>query len=617
MRHLLAILITIVFTGCKSSDQIKEVLIKYDPEIADYTPIIKDILLEHKNGSLNLEFEEGTYKFYPENAFERYTKVSNNDNGSKKIVFAFINQNEIQVNGCYTNFLFHGNLIPFVIEDSKNITISGINIDYDKPFTFEGLVKANNDEEKWFDLLVSKENEYVIDSGVLYFKGYDWKLPLGENIVFNPETKRPYYYTSKYSHNYHAQSLKAQEIEPGTVRFYETTAKHVPPIGSIWVDKGPHGQNRLIPGFRLYNSVNVNIQDVNVYAAGAMALISEKCVDVALDNFNVLLPKNSSRMISASADATHFINCKGEVKLENCVFQNMLDDATNVHGTYMVVTDILNNNTVKIEFKHYQQEGFDFANVGDSVRFINRNTLLPEFVTTVKSIKHNSELEYELTLNDDIDKNVDLNSAVENISWMASFVMKNCTVKQNRARSILVSTSKDVLVDNNYFSSMMAGIRICGDANYWFESGPVSNIVITNNTFEDLGIGGHKPQAILQIDPVINKEFRKSGYYHKNILFENNTIKTFDPHVIYALSVDGLIIRKNKIIQTNSYDEIFDDLCQFDIQNSTNVLIEDNAYTGDNDAKISILNIENLTINKQKGFDPKTVSAPNKYFYQN
>lgn len=617
MKHILYIIIAITFLGCRSNDQIKEIVILYDNQIADYTPIVRKIIDDNKRGNLKLVFEEGTYKFFPDKAIERYTKVSNNDNGNKKIAFAFINQNNITIKGCNTNFLFHGNLVPFVFEDVKNIEIKGININYDKPFTFEGLVINNNEDEKWFDLLVSKENNYVINSGILFFTGYDWKLGLGENIVFNPETKRPYYFTSKYQHDYNAGSLTANEIEPGTVRISGTNAKNVPPVGSIWVDKGPHGQNRLIPGFRLYNSENINIHDVNVYSAGAMALISEKCVNVTLDSFNVLLPENSSRMISASADATHFINGKGEIRLENCKFQNMLDDATNIHGTYMVVSEIINNNTVKLRFKHFQQEGFDFANSGDSVRFINRNTLMPEIITTVKSIKHVSEVEYELTVNEAIGNKIDLNSAVENISWMPSFIMRNCSVKQNRARSILISTSKNVLVENNYFSSMMAGIRICGDANFWFESGPVSNVVIRENTFEDLGIGGHNPQAILQIDPVIKKEFRKAGYYHKNILFENNTINTFDPHIIYALSVDGLTIRNNKIMQTNSFKEIFNDLCQFDIQNSNNVVIQDNYYVGKENAKISIHNVENLIINKQKGFAKKTVDAPNKYFYEN
>ncbi|MBK8704298.1 MAG: hypothetical protein IPN33_12220 [Saprospiraceae bacterium] len=208
-------------------------------------------------------------------------------------------------------------------------------------------------------------------------------------------------------------------------------------------------------------------------------------------------------------------------------------------------------------------------------------------------------------------------SAIENTTYMASLKMVNCTVKQNRARSILISTPKKVEVLDNYFSSMMAGVRICGDANYWFESGPVQEVLIRGNTFEDLAIGGHNPQAILQIDPIIGKKYRNNGYFHRNIVFEDNIIKAFDPLIIYALSVDGLIIRNNTIIKTNTYKEIFSDLSQMDIQNSKSVIIENNVYKGNGLAQISITDCEDVRVGDQVGFSTKIVELPNKYFYQN
>jgi hypothetical protein len=242
---------------------------------------------------------------------------------------------------------------------------------------------------------------------------------------------------------------------------------------------------------------------------------------------------------------------------------------------------------------------------------------LPILETVVDSISHIDESTYLLTVRANLRGIVNHESAIENLSWMPSFTMNNCVVKQNRARSILISTPGNVIVEGNYFSSMMAGIRICGDANYWYESGPVSNVLIRNNTFEELGIGGHNPQAILQIDPVIKKGYRKDGYYHKNIVFEDNLIKTFDPHIIYSLSVDGLTIRNNKIIQTKSYSKIFSDLCQFDIQNCKNVKILNNEYVGEDEALISLKEVSSLSIKGQKGFSKNTVENPNKYFYEN
>ena len=266
---------------------------------------------------------------------------------------------------------------------------------------------------------------------------------------------------------------------------------------------------------------------------------------------------------------------------------------------------------------HFQQNGFDFGSKGDEIRFVSRTDLLPIQTNVIAKVEKISEEIYEISFLNELDPEVTVFSAIENKTFMAGLKMVNCTVKQNRARSILISTPKKVEILDNYFSSMMAGVRICGDANYWFESGPVQEVVIRGNTFEDLAIGGHNPQAILQIDPIIGKNYRNNGYFHHNIIFEDNIIKAFDPLIIYALSVDGLTIRNNTIIQTHAYQEIFSDLSQMDIQNSKSVIIENNMYEGKGLAQISIKDCEDVRIGDQVGFAKEIVEMPNKYFYQN
>lgn len=586
-------------------------------QVEDFSVFIKDQLTECKEGKVQIEFKKGTYHFYPDQAAEKYIEISNNDNGNKKIAFPLFDYSRVEIEGNGSSFIFHGGIIPFGVSGLESVHLKNFNICWDHPFTFEGEVIANDTLQKTFTLKVSKENQYEIIDHELLFKGYDWGLKLGENIVYNKESKRPYYYTAKYEHNWHDYPLKAKELSPGTIQFSNFYGAEIPPVGSIWVDKGPHGQNRRYPGFSIKDSKNVTLENINVYASGAMALIAEKSEDITLRNFNVKLPEGSSRMIGASADATHFVNCKGQITLEDCQFENMLDDATNVHGAYMVIDEILASNKIRCSFMHYQQNGFDFGAKGDKVRFVSRTDLLPIQNNVIAKVHKISEETYEITFKDELGPEVTTFSAIENTTYMASLKMVNCTVKQNRARSILISTPKKVEVLDNYFSSMMAGVRICGDANYWFESGPVQEVIIRGNTFEDLAIGGHNPQAILQIDPIISKKYRHNGYFHSNIVFEDNTIRAFDPLIIYALSVDGLTIRNNTIIKTHTYDEIFSELSQIDIQNSKSVIIENNVYNGMGLAQISIKDCEDVSVGDQAGFSKEIVEIPNKYFYQN
>lgn len=591
--------------------------IHYSEATKDYTPII-DAILDSVEGKTNVHiiFDKGTYHFYPEKAHSNFLHISNNDSGIKKVAFHINGYSSIEIDGGNSSFIFHGQMVPLHISQSRNVSLHHFTIDWDTPFVFEGLVVNNNPAAKSFDLKISNLVKYTISNNLLQFCGYDWSSNLGENIVYNVESKRPYFYTSKYEHDWRKRNLTAKDLGNRTVRLSGTTAE-VPPIGSLYVDKGPHGLNRLSPAIFLDQSQNVSVSSINIYHSGAMALIAQKTNKITLYKFNVILAPGNGQMISASADATHFVNCRGEILIDSCRFENMLDDATNVHGTYQVVDSIIDYSRVALSPGHFQQNGFSLFSVGDSIGLVDRLSLKTVAVSTVKKYKVVNDTYFLLETNSPlICENIAHRYVVENLSWKASLTMRNCIVKQNRARAVLVSTTKSVLIENNYFSSMMAGIRICGDANYWFESGEVNQVIIRRNKFEDIGIGGHSPQAVLQIDPILRKDYRKGIYFHRNIVFEKNVIKTFDPLIVYALSVDGLSIKNNEIVCTQKYKPIFSDLSQFDIHHCNHVLIQDNVYKGPFFATVAIDEVENMKIGSQKGFSDRVSRRVNNFFYQ-
>lgn len=593
----------------------KEIMVDFDPEIEDYTPIIREIIEANSGGDMEIVFSEGEFNFYPENAFENYIAISNNDNGDKRIVFQLNGMNDVAIKGDKSVFMMHGSLIPFHLFNSNNVSISGISIDYDYPFVFEGKVIARDAQKGSFVVEAHKDNDFEIRGDTLYFKGYDWESTMGENIVFNPETRSPYYSTELYDHPYHQGLMKARLVADNKIEFSECKAREMPPIGSIYTDKGPHGKNRRYPAFSIQNSTNVNLNDLNVYCSGAMALIAEMSKNISLDSFNVFVREGSDRMISASADATHFINCSGDVIMENCRFESMLDDATNIHGTYMVVDSIVNNRTFNSSFGHFQQEGFAFAKSGDTLLFVDRVNLMSIGEGVVESVEVRGENDYFITTSFDLTLINGREVAVDNASHYAAATIRNCSVKYNRARSLLISTKGDVLIEDCNFASMMAGIRICGDANFWFESGRTNSVIVRGNTFTDLGVGGFSPQAILQIDPVIPKDERGCGYYHQKIVFEDNTVVTFDSQVIYALSVDSLIIRNNRFVDSKSYQPRYPNLSVIDAQYCNNLVVEGNNFSDwRSDATISVIECSNKLIDEKR---LKITKNPNKFFYEN
>lgn len=611
IRFFLLILLTYTLTGCMHT-----VHIRYDASVNDYTPIICKILNDNPKGRLVLKFDKRVYNFYPEQAPQEFLSLSNNCSGDKKVAFLFNGMKDVTVDANGAAFIFHGKIVPFSIMHSENVEIRDLSVDYDYPWTFEAEVISNDATQRSFVVRVLPGHKYRIDSGRLFFGGYDWEYPMGEGVVFDPSTRRPYYEADAYYHGYWAGEMGAREISEGIIEFTRMNAREVPPVGSIFDDKGPTHLNRSYPGLAILSSKNVTVQDVHIFNSGAMALIAEYSENIHVSGFSTTQQAGSPRMVTASADATHFVDCKGLIQLENCQLESMRDDGINVHGVYMTVDSVLATNALIASFGHFQQLGNRFADAGNLLRIVDRYTLQP--VTTLKlvDIDRSDRSKYILTVDGDLSTIASHPGryAVENTTRGASVIIRNCVVRQNQARSVLISTPGDILIEECAFSSQMAGIRICGDANFWFESGNTRNVVIRGNHFTDHAIGGREPQAILQIDPIIPHDARTEDFfYHDRIIFENNKIFTFDNPLIYALSVKSLSILNNSFVETGTYPPFFPDLPSIDIQYCGIVEIAGNDFSQwKQDASIRTYHCKNVNTDTMLQVE----ESINPFFYQ-
>jgi len=591
---ILLFLLFVLNNGCRNTEAIQSInLREFDIEnSSDATPIVVEAIRKcKKDGIRKLEFPKGTYHFYPTFAPDKYCAITNNDNGLKRTAFPLIGFDGLEIDGNGSEFIFHGKMLPFIIEDSKNLTIKNLSINWKVPFGLEGKVVANNPANKSFDIEVL--SPYKVQYGHLYLSleredspyekkyGYRFAMPegydlaVGENIVWDPATNAPYYNTVLYELEQY--TISAEEIKKGLIRL-SGNSQVVPPIGSVVCFKGEYLFNRTSPAFRLFKSKNLTFNNINVHHAGAMGLIAERCENITLDGFNVVLKEGEGRMVTTTADATHFCNCKGEVIIRNCTFENMLDDATNIHGTYVRVNKILDDYRVAVETYHPHQNDYIFGEAGDSVRIIN-NSLIPTtnslMLTKVERINEKISI---LTFNESVKGKVEKYYGIENISWYPTALLENNIVRNNRARSFLISVPRKVIVRNNYFSSQMASLLVAGDLGLWNESGPCDSLIIENNTFENCAYGGNGAQSIIMIEPEYDKDIDIQGKYSRNIIIRNNTINTFDASILRAVSVDGLTFEANRITQTQTYPPIFPEVPNFRIENCNLISIMGNSY---------------------------------------
>lgn len=584
---IVAAAICIAVTACS----VKTVEVPFDSNVKDYTPVVVEILKSHPKGNVRICFGKGLYPFYPEQGAREFLTLSNNDSGDKRIAFLIKDMRNVTIEGDGSDFMFHGCMVPFAVKGSSNVTIKGVSVDYDYPWTFEGTVLSCDPVSRSFTVKVFPDTKYRIEGDRLFFGGYDWEYPMGESILFDPKTHRPFFDTCAYDHGYWSGEMGARDLGDGVVEFTRLSARDVPPVGSVWDDKGPTGLNRRFPAMAVLSSKNINIENVHIYRSGGMGLIAEYSENISVKGFSTAAHEGSPRMVTTSADATHFVSCNGKIIIEDSLFESMLDDAANIHGIYMLVDSVLSSNTLRAHFGHFQQVGDQFADEGDVISFVDKSNLRPVGSGRIRSIDKSDLNAYIIETDFDLGGVADpTNIALENISRGADVTIRNCTVRYNRARSLLLSTYGDVLVEDCDFASQMSGICVSGDANFWYESGRTKNIVIRNNKFTDLAIGANGPQAILQIDPEIPTKTRGNDFhYHNSVTFTGNIVETFDSQIVYARSVGTLDISDNIFIDSKSYAPLFPGQPVIDVQFCGDVTIKDNDFSKwKQDAEISI-----------------------------
>lgn len=551
--------------------------------------------------NVTLNFPKGQYDFYPKNAVEKYRYVANHDNGLKRMGFPIYNTENLTLEGNGSLFMFHGRVVPFTVESSKNVTLNDFSIDFIRPYHAELKVVESNPEEKYFIADIdARMSPYKISRGKIMFDRLGQMDPIGSNIVFDPKTRAPIFNTRNYQMN--GKTVKVTDLGAGKVRF-DKLNKTAPPVGSIMIVYGAHPTSRLVPAMHVTNSKDLKIKDVTVLTAGGMGLIVERTENIHLDGFK--LTSGEGRTVATRADATHFIGCKGEILVENSTMEHMLDDSINVHGAYVNIDENIGGNQFIASISHFQQMGFVFGEAGDEVAMLSRETVLPFFKSKITSVTRLNEKRFLITLDDVPAQIPEGPLSLENLTWNADLTFRNNTVRENRARTILVTTKGKVLIEDNYFSSQMHGILIEGDNKFWYESGAVEDVTIQGNTFVNSGFLGTEAYPLLASPLFTPAQRIGEGQYHRNIKFNNNKLSSFNGLLVKSLSVDGLEIVGNTLTFSDDYPAV-DAYPSIDINYSKNVTIKDNMATGFTrklPIKVST-DSENVNLENNQGFTP-------------
>ena len=531
----------------------------------DMTPRIQKMLkkiapLSGQGEGIVLRFAPGRYDFHPDKAAERTYYISNHDQDNPKRVGIHLeNLKNVTLDGGGASFVFHGRMLPLSLLNSQQCTLKNFSIDFENPHIAQVRIVRSDTvngtvfrPEPWVRWRIAPDS-------VFEAYGEGWTVRHSWGVVFKKDTKRLVYNTGDRAcptqgtrltekGDVHAPQWKDSALKPG-MRFVM------------------RGWGRPTPGIFLYMDTDTRLENIRIHYAEGMGVLGQVCEDITLDRVSVCLKdEDDPRCFTTQADATHFSGCKGVISSCNGLYEGMMDDAINVHGTYLKVIRRVDDRTLVGRYMHGQSWGFHWGDPGDSVQFIQANTMeltgRTNFITSIRPHDQASEdgaREFLLTFRDALDPAISEAGAygIENLTWTPEVRFAGNTVRNNRARGALFSTPRRTVVEDNLFDHTSGtAILLCGDCNGWYETGACRDVLIRRNRFVNALTSLYQfTNAVISIYPEIPELDKQQQYFHggagKGIVIEDNEFEMFDAPLLYAKSVDGLWFRRN-VIRTNT-----------------------------------------------------------------
>lgn len=546
-----------------------------------------------KGDSVVIKFQSGKYDFHPEKAVLRKYYISNHaeyygadqpEDNPSRVGISLEDFRSLTLEGNGARFVFHGCMLPISLVRSENCTLRNFSIDFQQPSIPHIRILKNEGVSGITFEVISETDFRITPDSILETYGLGrWGLRPFYATVMEGESKRIAYNVGDVkfpNHSFskiddrivYASQWQDERLKPGHVLLLRT-----------W--------DRPAPGIFLFGNTNTTLQDVSIHYTEGMGVLGQLCQNVSLNGLKVCFDgRNPSRYITTLVDATHFSHCRGKIISQNGYYENMGDDAINVHGIYLKVEKVVNDHTVIGRFMYEQTWGFDWGFEGDEVQFVSSETS-----DTVGSVNRIAQIipenegghvegtrEFAITFENAIDERIvkGMGCSMENLTWTPEVYFSDNIIRNNRARGSLFTTPRKVVIENNLYDHVSgAAILISGDCSYWYESGACRDVLIRGNRFVNVLSSLYmEANAVISISPVIKNLSDKQGYFHggkpEAIRIIDNEFEVFDAPILYMKSVDGLLFRNNTIRMNSEYAPFHWNRSRFHLEQTGQVNLE-------------------------------------------
>lgn len=428
-----------------------------------------------------------------------------------------------------------------------SVTFRGATIRYATPPFTQGSIEAIAADGSWYDVRIDKGYPVNLED-----RSYFPSHPTG--YLFDRRTR--WWKADAYDLN----AKRVERLQPDLFRFYWSTpmGPGIEPVavGDLIAFRGAGRHNLTI-----VDSTKMRVEDVTIQNAGSFAVwenggTGRNRYTITVKRGPKPLGAESDPLLSSTADAFHSVDVRHGPTVEHSWLESMPDDGIAIHGTYALIFEghenrlIINKSTFEPgdPIRIYDADG---RPSGEAV--VRMVVPRPDYHDTRKSgrvtLSDNTRGPYfELTLDRPV--NVNFDYLAENpAATGAGYILRDNTIRNHRARGMLLKAPNGLVEHNEIDGSTMGGIVLTPEF-WWNEAGYSRNVIIRNNVIRHVAyaprqLGGLVVAALDGAAPV-------AGYGNRDVLIENNRFEGINGVNLLITSAADVKVKNNRFINAQT-----------------------------------------------------------------
>ncbi|MBQ1935776.1 MAG: hypothetical protein II351_02875, partial [Clostridia bacterium] len=462
--------------------------------------------------------------------------------------------------------------------ETVNLTINGLTIDYEEPIYTQGKIIAIDPEGYYIDIAV-EDGYYFNLSDTSFFTDTMPAAFFDEFGMLNRTSS--------------AAEVKRNQIEPLSDGKYRINSlKLIGKGGEFGVGHYLvlHSDNQGYP-FTSRGSDGIKLNDVTFHS-GCVAIsenYGNENIPSVYNRIKVIpgptpLGAVTPRLFTITGTGFHMTGLKKGFEAYDSLIYGNNDDGVNIHGIYHRVYENVAPDTVVIG------TGKDTTsfNEGDTLRFYSKDY---EIIGTAKVVSSSKLDDYKSAVNlvenvgvwtfqprTNIKVKLDKKFTVDPAGWVESeqemsngFILKNCQFIEGQ-RGLIIKA--DGIVEDCLVQGRRSGLR-AGPELHWLESGYINNLTFKNVVFKENGYNSYNVDSRPAYACGLFGEKDATTSRNNNITFDGCT---FDNNYNIQLL---LAENRNLTIENCTFIAGENATTHISLDNCENVILSNNKFEGE------------------------------------